>query len=50
MTQLDTFVADHLSADHPESRLFRRELLIELRKAFIVRRGVTLRLRERGLR
>jgi len=43
VSQLDALMPDDPSC--PNSRTFKRELLIELRKVSIVRRGVTLRLR-----
>jgi hypothetical protein len=46
MSQLDALLPDDEGC--PDSRSFRRLLLIELRKALIIRRGVTLRLRKRG--
>lgn len=46
MTQLDEILAQHPEADGcPTSRVFRRELVIELRRVLLVRRGVTLRQR-----
>lgn len=45
MSQLDTILARHTEDGCPDSRTFKRELLIELRKTLIVRRGVVLRLR-----
>lgn len=46
MTQLDSILAAHPDTEGcPTSRAFRRELVIELRKVLLVRRGVTLRLR-----
>jgi hypothetical protein len=48
MSQLDALLPDD---DHPDSPAWRRLILIELRKALIIRRGVTLRLRtKRGAR
>lgn len=43
MTQLDDLLPEEDGC--PDSPVFRRALLIELRKTLIVRRGVTLRLR-----
>lgn len=46
MTQLDDILAHHPDADTcPNSKAWRRELLIELRRTRIIRRGVQLRLR-----
>lgn len=43
MSQLDALMPDDPNC--PDSRTFKRELLLELRKVLIVRQGVTLRLR-----
>jgi hypothetical protein len=49
MSQLDALLPDDDGC--PDSREFRRALLIELRKVLIIQRGVTLRLRtKRGAR
>jgi len=46
MSRLDDILAQHPEADAClTSRVFRRELLIELRRVLLVRRGVTLRQR-----
>ena len=45
MTQLDEILSQHEHDGCPTSRAFRRELVIELRRVLLVRRGVTLRLR-----
>lgn len=45
--QLDEFLPED---GCPDSPAFRRQLLIELRRVLIIRRGVTLRLRKRGAR
>lgn len=46
MTQLDEILAAHPDCDGcPTSREWRRELVIELRRVLLVRRGVTLRQR-----
>lgn len=49
MTQLDAIIAQHGDDGCPTSRTFRRELLIELRKTLLVRRGVALRVRPNRL-
>lgn len=43
MSQLDDLLPD--DDGHPDSPAFRRQLLLELRKYLLVRRGVTLRVK-----